>query len=294
MSELYRLIHAEKANYPILLLCRVLHVARSSSYAWREGEAARCRRQTADDALAHEITVLHVASRKTYGVPRIHAELRRLGRRVNRKHLARVMRERDIRGVTRRKHRSLTRPDKKAKPAPDLIGRDFHAEHPGTQLVGDITYLPTTEGRLYLAYWLDLATREVVGYAMADHHRAELVLDALDMAHGRTRLEPGCVIHNDRGSETSTQFRNRINELGLRQSCGRTGSCFDNAAAESFWALLKEKIGTRTWPDRATARAEVFNFIETFYNRRRLRKHKTFGYLTPAENRQRHQHALAA
>ncbi|WP_107307962.1 DDE-type integrase/transposase/recombinase [Streptomyces europaeiscabiei] len=130
---------------------------------------------------------------------------------------------------------------------------------------------------------------------MADHHRAELVVDALDMAHGRTRLEPGCVIHSDRGSEyTSTQFRNRIRELGLRQSCGRTGSCFDNAAAESFWALLKEEIGTRTWPDRATARAEVFNFIETFYNRRRLRKHKTFGYLTPAETRQRHQHALAA
>jgi transposase InsO family protein len=130
---------------------------------------------------------------------------------------------------------------------------------------------------------------------MADHHRAELVVDALDMAHGRGNLEPGCVIHSDRGSEyTSAQFRERIRELGLRQSCGRTGSCFDNAAAESFWALLKEEIGTRIWPDRATARAEVFTFIETFYNRRRLRKHKIFGYLTPAETRQRHQHALAA
>ncbi|MFB7918873.1 IS3 family transposase [Streptomyces sp. NPDC056061] len=194
----------------------------------------------------------------------------------------------------RRKHRSLTRPDKKAKPAPDLIGRDFHARHPGTKLVGDIPYLPTAEGWLYLACRLDLATREVVGYAMADHHRAELVVDALDMAHGRGGLEPGCVIHSDRGSEyTSAQFRHRIRELGLRQSCGRTGSRFDNAAAESFWALLKEEIGTRTWPDRATARAEVFNFIETFYNRR-LRKHKVFGYLTPAETRQRHQHALAA
>ncbi|MEH0468150.1 IS3 family transposase [Streptomyces hayashii] len=181
----------------------------------------------------------------------IHAELRRLGRRVNRKRIARVMRERGIRGVTRRKRRSLTRPDAKAKPAPDLIGRDFHAERPGIKLVGDITYLPTTEGWLYLACWLDLATREVVGYAMADHHRAELVVDALDMAHGRGNLEPGCVIHSDRGSEyTSSQFRYRIGELGLRQSCGRTGSCFDNATAESFWAMLKEEIGTRTWPDR--------------------------------------------
>ncbi|MFE7113741.1 IS3 family transposase [Streptomyces sp. NPDC057575] len=136
MSQLYRLIHAEKANYPITLLCRVLLVARSSYYAWCEGEAARRRRQAADDALALEITLLHLASRRTYGVPRIHAELRRLGRRVNRKRIARVMRERDIRGVTRRKHRSLTRPDKKAKPAPDLIGRDFHADTPGTKLVG--------------------------------------------------------------------------------------------------------------------------------------------------------------
>ncbi|MFK0239166.1 DDE-type integrase/transposase/recombinase [Streptomyces vinaceus] len=140
-----------------------------------------------------------------------------------------------------------------------------------------------------------MATREVVGYAMADHHHAELVVDALDMAHGRGGLKPGCVIHSDRGSQyTSAQFRQRIGKFGLRQSCGCTGSCFDNAAAESFWALLKEKIGTRTWPDRATARAEAFSFIETFYNRRRLRKHRTFGYLTPAETRQRHQHALAA
>src|SRR4051812_6286090 len=124
------------------------------------------------------------------------------------------MRERDIRGVTRRKHRSLTRPDKKAKPAPDLIGRDFHAERPGIKLVGDITYLPTAEGWLDLACWLDLATREVVGYAMADRHRAELVVDALNMAHGRGDLEPGCVIHSDRGSEyTSTPFRDQIRKL---------------------------------------------------------------------------------
>ncbi|MEB3961462.1 IS3 family transposase [Streptomyces kunmingensis] len=185
------------------------------------GETTRQERRAADDTLAHEITVLHIASRRTYGVPRIHAELRRLGRRGNRKRIARIMRERDIHGVTRRKRRSSTRPDKKATPAPDLICHDFDAERPGTKPVGDITYLPTAEGWLYLACWLDLATREVVGSAMADHHRAELVVDALDMAYGRGNLE-------------------------------------------------------------------------TFYNRRRLRKHKIFGYLTPAETRQRHQHTLAA
>ncbi|MEU9678853.1 DDE-type integrase/transposase/recombinase [Streptomyces parvus] len=155
--------------------------------------------------------------------------------------------------------------------------------------------LPTAEGRLYLACWLDLATRKVVGHAMADHHRAELVVDALDMAHGPGDLEPGYVIHSDRASEyTSSQFRHRIRELELPQSCGRTGSCFDNAAAKSFWAPLTEENGTRACPDRATARTELFTSIETFYNHRRLRKHKIYGYLTPTETRQRHQHALAA
>ncbi|MDQ8708320.1 IS3 family transposase [Streptomyces sp. LHD-70] len=292
MNDTYAFIEAEKTTHGIAFLCRLLKVARSSFYAWLATARTRSVRKAADEALVHEITVIHVGSRQTYGVPRIHAELRRLGRRVNRKRVARLMREHGIQGAHRRKRRSLTRPDRKAKPAPDLIGRDFHAEIPGTKLVGDITCLPTAEGWLYLACWLDLATREVVGYSMADHHRADLVVDALKMAVGSGRLRAGCIAHSDRGSEyTSSQFRREIRELNLRQSCGRTGSCFDNAAAESFWALLKEEIGTRVWPDRATARADVF---DTFYNRRRLRKHKIFGYLTPAETRQRHQHDLAA
>lgn len=184
---------------------------------------------------------------------------------MNRKRVARVMRERDIQGVIRRKRRSLTQPGKTARPAADLLGRDFDADRPGTKLVGDITALPTGE---------------VVGYSMADHHRATLVVDALKMADGRGRLQPGWIAHSDRGSEyTSSQFRHEIRKLDLRQS---------------FWALLKEEIGTRVRPGRATARAEVFDFIETFYNRRRLRRHKVFGYLTPAETRQRHQRGLAA
>lgn len=155
-------------------------------------------------------------------------------------------------------------------------------------LVGGLLH-PTGEGWLYLACWLDLATREVVGYAMADHHRADLVVDALHMAHGRGRLEPACIAHSDRGSEyTSTQLRTTARQLGIRLSTGHTGSCYDNAAAESFWAVLKAEIGAQMWPDRATARADVFAFIETFYNRRRLRRHPTWGYLTPHETRQRH------
>ncbi|MER5225509.1 DDE-type integrase/transposase/recombinase [Streptomyces flaveus] len=149
------------------------------------------------------------------------------------------------------------------------------------KLVGDITFIATDEGWLYLATWLDLATREIVGYSMADHHRASLVVDALGMAAGRGRLQPGCIVHLDRGTEyTSDGLRREISRLGLRQSMGRTGSCFDNATAESFFALLKEEIGTRCWLDRASARAEIFTFIEAFHNRRRLRKHPVWGYLT--------------
>ena len=120
---------------------------------------------------------------------------------------------------------------------------------------------------------------------MADHHRADLVVDALHMTHGRGRLEAGCIAHSNRGSEyTSAQLRNIINELGMRASTGRTGSCYGNATAESFWAILKAEIGTRAWPDRTTARAEVFSYIETFYNRCRLRKHPHWGYLPPTRS----------
>ncbi|WP_392749257.1 IS3 family transposase [Streptomyces sp. LN590] len=291
MSAVCRFIHAEKARYTIVLLCRVMKTARSTYYAWVAGAEAREARRRADEELAHEITVVHIASRGTYGVPRVTAELRRQGRPVNRKRVERVMREHGIAGHTRRTGRhSLTKQDTMAAPAPDLVGRDFHADRPGTKIVGDITYIPTAEGWLYLAAWLDLATREIIGYSMADHHRAELVVDALDMAANLGRLQPHCVIHSDRGSEyTSTQLRAKIRELDGRQSMCRTGICYDNAAAESFWAVLKEEIGTRFWPDRAAARAEIFTFIETFYNRRRLRKHINWGYLTPHETRLRYQ-----
>ncbi|MCZ4516817.1 IS3 family transposase, partial [Streptomyces sp. ActVer] len=149
MNERYAFIEAEKTTHGVAFLCRLLKVARSSFYVWLASAKIRADRQAADDALAHEITVIHLASRQTYGVPRIHAGLRRLGRCVNRKRIARLMRERGIQGVHRRRRHSLTQPDKKARPAPDLIGRDFHADRPGIKLVGDITCLPTAEGWLY-------------------------------------------------------------------------------------------------------------------------------------------------
>ncbi|MFF7234680.1 IS3 family transposase, partial [Streptomyces sioyaensis] len=219
-------MEAEKTTHGVAFLCRLLQVARSSFYAWLAAAKSRSARTAADEALAHEITVVHLASKGTYGVPRVHAELRRLGRVVNRKRIARLMREHGIQGAHRRKRRSLTRPDKKVRPAPDLISRDFHAETPGTKLVGDITYLPTGEGWLYLACWLDLATREVVGYAMADHHRASLVVDALKMAHGRGGLQPSCIAHSDRGSEGGfNRSSQHLDHGGVRWDGTRSRRC---------------------------------------------------------------------
>ncbi|MGW5202831.1 IS3 family transposase [Streptomyces spiralis] len=226
MSTVCRFIHAEKANYPVTLLCQVMKTARSTYYAWVAGREAREARRRADEALAHEITVIHLASRRSYGVPCVTAELRRLVNRWGyprlRGRVERVVREHGIAGNSRRTgRRGLTKADTKAAPSPDLIGRDFTATRPGTKIVGDIPYVPTAEGWLYLASWLDLATREVVGYSMADHHRAELVVDALGMAAALGRLEPGCVIHSERGSEyTSGQLRTRIGELGFARAWG--------------------------------------------------------------------------
>lgn len=275
------------------LLCRVTGINRSTYYAWLAARPAAAERQCAEDALAEEIREIHASSRGAYGAPRVHAALRRKGHAMNRKKVERIMRERDIRGVTRRRRRHLTQQDTKAAPAPDLVGRDFTATRPGTKLVGDITYLPTIEGWWFLATVIDLATREVIGYAMAGHHRAELVTDALRMAAGRGDLQPGCIMHTDRGSEyTSGEFRQGLRELNLRQSMGRTGICYDNAAAESFFGLLKAEIGTAVWESREAARADVFRFIEVEYNRSRLRRHPEFGYLTPLETRARLQQDL--
>ena len=268
-----------------------MEISRSVYYGWLTARSAAAARQQAEEELAGEIRQIHAASRGAYGAPRVHAKLRRTGRRINRKKVERIMRERDIRGITRRKHRNLTKADNGAAPSPDLVGRDFTAAEPGRKLVGDITYLPTLEGWWYLATVIDLATREVIGYAMADHHRASLVTDAIRMAAGRGELKPGCIMHTDRGSEG--EFRTEIRKLNLRQSMGRTGSCYDNAAAESFFGLLKAEIGTTVWESREAARADVFHFIEVEYNRTRLRKHPEYGYVTPIETRALLQQDLA-
>jgi putative transposase len=283
----YRYIVAEKAGYPVRLLCRVLEVSASGFYAWCG--RAPSERELSDRALLGVIRTIHAGSRGTYGAPRVHADLRRgHGLRVARKRVERLLRSAGLAGRHQRRRRSLTKQDPTAAPAPDLIGRDFTASCPqmpavpGSRMVGDITYLATGEGWLYLADALDLATRSVLGYAMADHMRASLVVDALRMAAGCIPLPAGAIFHSDRGSQyTSTVFAAACAQLGVSRSMGRTGSCFDNAAAESFWATLKREIGRCWWPTRAEARRAVFEYITVFYNRQR--RHSALDYMTPQE-----------
>ncbi|MDQ3576109.1 MAG: IS3 family transposase [Actinomycetota bacterium] len=192
-------------------------------------------------------------------------------------------RARDRRTLTRGRLRSLSRQDQAAAPVPDLVGRDFTADAPGERLVGDITYLPTQQGWLYVATVIDLPSREVVGHAMAEHMRAELVCDAIDLAAGRGLTGPDAVFHSDRGSRyTSHRFRTNLDSAGIRPWMGRVGSCYDNAVAESFFATLKTEIGTRVWPTREDARRAVFAYLG-YHNHDRL--HSTPDYRTPHEVR---------
>ncbi len=285
MTGRYRFISEHCASYGVARLCRVLAVPRRQGYyEWLAAQPAREERERAELGLVDEIRAVHAEHAGRYGSPRIHDELRRRGRRVNRKRVERLMREHDIVGVSRRRRRrSLTRQDTPAAPAPDLIGRDFTAEAPGQRLVGDITYLPTEEGWLYLATTIDLFNREVIGHAMAEHMRAELVCDAVQLAHRRGLVSPDAIFHSDRGAQyTSAEFRTTLSTLHMRGSMGRVGSCYDNAVAESFFASLKAEIGNKVWRTRAEARKAVFAYL-IYYNNDRL--HSTLKSRTPYEAR---------
>ena len=275
----YRFIQAEQATYPVTILCRVLGVARSAYYAWaRRGVSARAR---ADEALTEQITAAHARSRRTYGAPRIHAELRAQGVRCARKRVARLMRAVGLVGCHRRRRVRTTVAEPTHTPAPNLVARGFRAAAPNRLWLGDITYVATREGWLYLAVLLDAHPRRVVGWAMADHLRTALVLDALAMALRARQPTPGLVHHTDRGCRyTAAAYQARLAAHGITCSMSRTGDCLDNAVAESFLATLKaELVDARTWPTRAAARLAIFEWVEVWYHRQR--RHSTLGYLTP-------------
>jgi putative transposase len=283
----YRFIAAEKATHPVSLLCRVLDVSRASFYAWLE-RGPSAHKQT-DQQLLRQISKIHRASRGTYGAPRVHAELRDdYGVRTSRKRVARLMRAAGLVGCHRRRRRGLTRPDPAATPAPDLVGRLFDPGAPDRIWFADISYIPTGQGWLYLAAVLDGCSRKVVGWAMADHLRAELALDAFQMALEQRQPARGLICHSDRGSQyTAGVYTQALEAAGARQSMGRVATCFDNAACESFFATLKtELVHTRAWPTRQVARSAIYEYIEVFYNRRR--RHSSLDYLSPAEYERRH------
>jgi len=289
----YRFIAAEKATHPVSLLCRVLDVSRASFYAWLE--RGRSAHNQTDQQLLRQISKIHRASRGTYGAPRVHAELRDdYGVRTSRKRVARLMRAAGLVGCHRRRRRGLTRPDPAATPAPDLVGRLFDPGAPDRIWVADISYIPTGQGWLYLAAVLDGCSRKVVGWAMADHLRAELALDAFQMALQRRQPARGLICHSDRGSQyTAGVYTQALEAAGARQSMGRVATCFDNAACESFFATLKtELVHTRAWPTRQVARTAIYEYIEVFYNRRR--RHSSLDYLSPAEYERRHHHQQPA
>ena len=275
------MIHAEKANYKIAWMCRLLRVPRSSCCAWRgKAETATAARRR---ELAVQVRRVFGEGRGAYGCRRVAAQLNRDGHRCSAGLVADLMRELGLRACQPRAYKRTTVPGEQPVSSPDLIGRDFTAAVPGQRLVGDITYLKTGEGWLYLATVIDLATRMVTGWQLADHMRTSLVTGALDMAITHGHVQPGAIFHSDKGAQyNSAEFARFCQAHSLRSSTGRTGVCWDNAAAESFFGALKNEMYYRqSFPDRARARFAVADYIEVFYNRKRL--HSTLGYRTPFE-----------
>ena len=289
-------IELEKANYPVAWMCRMLAVPRSSYYAWAtavESLSAARRRE-----LARDIVRLFEASRQTSGCRRIAAALAREGRCASVGLVASIMREFGLRAVQPRAYKVTTLPGQDPVASPDLIGREFAPDAaggvPGTRLVGDITYLRTGEGWLYLATVIDLATRMVVGWQLAAHMRTSLVAEALGMAVDAGRVAPKAIFHSDRGCQyTSREFSLYCKGNDIRTSLGRTGVCWDNAVAESFFAALKNEMFHREhFATRARARFAVAEYIEVLYNRQRL--HSSLDYRTPFEALTEHLEAATA
>ncbi len=287
----YRLIEAEKAEHSVSRLCAVLGVTRQGFYAWRRRGPSL--RQLGDAELARLIVAIYDGSLQTYGAPRVQLELAdEHDVHVGRKRVARLMRKLELQGVSRRgKKRRTTVADPKQPPAPDLVERRFEADVPNQLWLADLTYVPTSEGWLFLGIVMDMFSRKIVGWAMRDNLEADLVVDALAMAVTRRRPPVGLVHHSDRGSQyTSLAFGKSLRESGLVASMGSRGDAFDNAACESCISTLKvEWIKRHRYQSRDQARLSIFRYIETFYNPRR--RHTSLGGVSPDEYEKRFQNS---
>jgi len=273
-------VKSNQAQYCISTLCRVLGVSASGYYAWSTRRPSA--RKVANGLLGDRLEAHWRESREIYGRPRLQADLREEGIRASDKRVARLMRERNIHGASRRKGFKTTVRDRDARPAPDLVERKFVATAPNQLWVADITYVPTLSGFLFVAIVLDVFSRRVVGWAMANHLRTELVLDALDMAIDRRRPK-NVIHHSDQGCQyTSIAFGNRCKEAGVRPSMGSVGDCYDNAMCESFNASLECELLVRNrFKNQREAALAVFDYIEGFYNPRR--RHTAIGSISPVE-----------
>ena len=279
---IFRFIAAKKAEHSIKTMCRVLGVSRSGFHAWQRRPPSP--QALEDERLTDRIREIHRANRRVYGSPRIHAELRLAdGVRVGRKRVTWLMRAAGISGLMARKRGRTTIRVPGVRVADDLVERRFRPEAPNVLWIADITYLRTWEGWLYLAAVQDAYSRRIVGWSMADHMRAELVVDALQMAVARRRPKPGLVFHSDQGSQfVALGFGQACRDAGIAQSMGSKGCAYDNAVAESFFATLKkELVHRRSWPTRREMTGEIFEYIEAFYNPRR--RHSTLGMLSPVD-----------
>ncbi|MFI2369932.1 IS3 family transposase [Streptomyces sp. NPDC018833] len=285
----FQFVDDHRDTYEVKRLCQVLDVNRSSYYKWLAGAEARAARRHEDRVLAEEIREVHSESGGAYGSPRVTAELRAKGRRVNEKRVARIMRTFSITGIRLRRRVRTTVPDLATSPVPDLFQRDFTASEPGRKYMGDITYLPLAGGQfLYLATVLDCFSRKAVGWSIAGHMRTNLVADALQMAAATRGGLDGAVFHSDHGAQYGSRaFADLCDQLGLTRSMGAVGTSADNAACESFHASLKRETlqGARDYGDAGTCRRTVFAWL-TRYNTRR--RHSANGHLSPNEYEHRH------
>lgn len=283
----YKAIDAEKANFPITMMCRCLGVSPSGYHAWRT--RAPSDRAKRDDQLRERIKAVHRTSRGTYGSPRVRVELAAEGFEVSRKRVARLMAQEGIVGRERRAFKKTTDSAHDDPIAVNVLGRDFETDAPDKAWVADITYIRTHAGWLYLAVVLDLYSRRVVGWSMAEHMRTELVLNALGMALGSRSPHPdGLVFHSDRGSQyAAAEYREALEDAGITCSMSRRANCWDNAVAESFFSTLKTELVYRvSLPTPAFAKTAIAEWIEVFYNGQR--RHSSIGYVAPREHERRY------
>jgi putative transposase len=282
----FAFVSAERANHAVATLCRVIGASASGFYAWLRAIPSVPMRAEAENELRDQIGQVFAAWRQVYGAPRVHAALRRQGHRHGRRRVARLMREMGLSARQGRRQVPRTTDSRHDQPiAPNRLERNFQAAAPDRVWLADITYIPTNEGWLYLAAVKDMATREILGWSMADHLKAELCIDALVMAIHRHRPPLGLIHHGDRGVQyASASYRAVLERHGIVQSMSRRGNCLDNAPMESFFGALKiEHIHQAHFRTREEAKAALFEYIEVFYNRQRL--HSGLGYRTPAEAR---------